>query len=253
MSNPLFRPIVESLIWQDSNNCFFEVTTGVCKDINGNKFEPNGKIKVAHVLDMTSKQIEEWQNHLIASQKTLLIEQVWEPVVDISSIDDISTRYIGAVLTKTERNTLKKNLKDKAIDVYSSFAEATYDYIAQKRVYETSGSMVIGGYNVLNYEVDQETGDITLGKIKISKSKGLYRALNTIIFELDRSTLKAAIARDDVNTLMSVGLEILTVAQVSDFINFAIQCNSTSCVACMMNYKNDKLGYDGAFDMFVLD
>ena len=204
-------------------------------------------------MNMTSAQVDEWQKHLIASQKSLMIEQVWEPVVDFANMSRVAQRYNGLVITKQERNALKKALKTKAIDVRSEMREGEYDYRTGKYVYDSHGTMLIGSQVRLDYEVDEQTGDTTLGVMKSITKMISKRELNTIIFELDRSTIKSIILKDDVSALSVDLLSTFTVAQISEFIENAIKGNCTNCTAYLLNYKNDKFGEISAFDMFVLD
>ena len=99
----MLLPFAEKIIWQNGQNVFFEVTDGKIRDINGNEFIPNEPVRIAHVLDMTKEEIEQWQARIVALKKTLLIDQVWEPVASIEKGDDVTDRYNGSVLTKQER------------------------------------------------------------------------------------------------------------------------------------------------------
>lgn len=251
--NPLFRPIIESLIWVDSKDVCFEVVSGKCKNVNGDEYTPIGNIKIAHVMNMTTTQVSEWQRHLIANQKSLIIEQVWEPVINLDNISRLSSRYNGVVMSKQERNSFKKALKEKAIDVRSEVQKGEYDHRAGKYVYDSNGTMLVGARLRLDYEVDETTGDITLGVLRNLDSLVSKRELNTIIFELDRATLKSVILKDDISALSDDLLSTFTVAQISEFVDCAIKNNCTNCTAYLLNYKNEKFGEDSVFDMFVLD
>ena len=249
----MFRPIIESLIWVDSKGVYFEVISSKCKNVNGDEYTPVGNIKIAHVMDMSVVQVDEWQRHLIANQKSLIIEQVWEPVTNLDNISKLSSRYNGAVMSKQERNSLKKALKEKAIDVRSEVQKGEYDHRAGKYVYDPNGTMLVGARLRLDYEVDEATGDITLGVLRNLDSLVSKRELNTIIFELDRATLKSVILKDDVAALSVDLLSTFTMAQISEFVDYAIKNSCTNCTAYLLNYKNEKFGETSAFDMFVLD
>jgi hypothetical protein len=254
ISNPLFRPIVESLIWIDTNKVLFEVCSGECKDIDGKPYAPVGKVAAAHVLDMSQEQIEEWQNHLITNKKSLLIEQVWEPIVKIENVMAISARYDGIIVTKQDRNELKKVMKSKGIDVRSEASAAEYDHRAMRYVFDPNGTMLIGDDLRMDYVVDEASGNTTLGKFSSYKwSHVSKRELNTVIFEFDRITLKSFIAKDDVSRLTDTILSYFTVAQLSEFIDYSAKGNSTNCTARLLDYKNTHFGDVDAFDMFVLE
>lgn len=70
------------------------------------------------------------------------------------------------------------------------------------------------------------------------------RELNTIIFELDRATLKSVILKDDISALSDDLLSTFTLAQISEFVDCAIKNNCTNCTAYLLNYKNEKFGED---------
>ena len=254
ISNPLFRPIVESAIWLDSNKTLFEVSSGKCKDINGAIYTPSGNVSIAHVLDMSKEQIEAWQNYLIENRKSLLIEQVWEPIVKIENVMAISARYDGIIVTKQDRNELKKVMKSKGIDVRSEASAAEYDHRAMRYVFAPNGTMLIGDDLRMDYVVDEASGNTTLGKFSSFKwSNVSKRELNTVIFEFDRITLKSFIAKDDVSQLTDTMLSCFTVAQLSEFIEYSTKGNSTNCTARLLDYKNTHFGEVDAFDMFVLE
>ena len=254
MKNPLFCPLVESLIWQDDNGIFFDVSQGVCRDVAGAKFEPAGAVRIAHVLDMTGEQIDSWQKCIINAKKTLLIEQVWEPISVDEHVIDIAHRYDGCVITKQERNELKKLLKSKAIDVRSEEQTGEFDHRAGKYVYDNRGTMLLGSCFKIKYEVNEDNGDTTLG-VASSKLRGdeITREFNTIIFELDRIIVKSLIAKDNVEALTDDILKTFTCAQISMFLDNALKSDSTHCTARLMDYKNAHFETSDPFDMFVLE
>lgn len=253
MKNPIFRPIVESLIWKDENKNIFVVENGVCKSISGDECEPLGSVSIAHVFDMTKKQIKEWQDYLIANKKSLLIEQVWEPVAEIDNLTSILGRYNGVVVRKQERNELKKILKSKAIDMKSKATDFEFNYRTGQYVFDPNGMLLIGDHLTMRYVVNESDGDITLGFFNPFKSNEISkRELNTIIFEFDRISLKSTIAKDDVSKLTNSILSTLTFAQVVELIEFSAKNNSTSCTALLMDYKNKVFGETDIFDMLIL-
>lgn len=254
LANPLFRPIVEALIWQDESKNLFEVSGGKCRDINGAEFTPSGNVSVAHVLDMTQPQINAWQKHLIASQKTLLVEQVWEPVVEIRSFTDLMKRYDGIEITRQERNELKARLKAKAISVKSEEQIPEYNYQTGAYEFDSNGTMLIGHALRLDYEATASGGDAKLGRLYSNDRVGLIkRELNTVIFELDRVTVKPLISGDNSNALRDEILSRFTAAQICELIDYAAKCKSTACTARLLEFKNKNFGETSAFDAFVLD
>ena len=248
-SKQLLLPFAERTIWQNGENVFFEVTDGKICDINGNEFTPTEPVRIAHVLDMTKDEIEQWQARIIALQKTLLIEQVWEPMVVLKKAIDICTRYEGAVLTKEERNEFKRLLKAKAIAVKSMEQNAEFDHRSYSYNFSNQNTMIIASYIKLDYVVDEKTGDTTLGKMNRAE---LNRTLNTVIFELDRLCTKHHIITDNSEAISENILDGFTLAQITEFIDIASSNNSTNCTALLMDYRNKTFNEVDTFCMFVL-
>ena len=245
-SKMMLLPFTERVIWQNGKSVFFEVTDGKIRDVNGDDFMPTEPVRIAHVINMTKSEIEHWQSRILELRKPLLIEQVWEPVAKIEKGTDICGRYEGAVLTKQERNEFKKILKEKAITVKSEdqgYNPYTFSYGSN------SNTMIIGGNMKLDYVVDEATGNTILGKM--SKEK-LTRKTNTILFELDRLCIRHRIISDDAETITDSILESFTLAQIAEFIDFAVENNSTNCTALLLDYRNKTYGEDDPFSMFVL-
>ncbi len=245
-SKTLLLPFTERVIWQNGKNVLFEVTDGKIRDVNGNEYTPDEPVRIAHVLDMKCDEIQQWQSRIIELQKTLLIEQIWEPVVSIKKSDDICSRYEGAVLTKEERNRFKNSLKSKGIVVKSE--EQGYD--PYRHTYGTvNNTMIIGDTIRLDYSYNESTSETTLGKM--SKEK-LTRKTNTVFFELDRLVVKHHIVADDVDALTENILNSFTLAQITEFIDIASSNNSTNCTALLMDYRNKTFNEVDPFSMFVL-
>ena len=248
-SKQILLPFAERVIWQNGSNTFFEVTGGKIRDINGNDFTPTEPVRIAHVLDMTKDEIEQWQARIIALQKALLIEQVWEPMVELKKGADICTIYDGAVLTKQERNEFKRLLKAKAITVKSMEQHAEFNHRNYSYNFSNSNTMLIASDIQLDYVVDENTGDITLGKMNGVK---LNRTLNTVVFELDRLCTRHHIVTDNTEAISENILSRFTLAQIMEFVDLAVTSNSTNCTALLMDYRNKTFNEVDPFSMFVL-
>ena len=248
-SNALLLPFAEKIIWQNGQNVFFEVTDGKIRDINGNEFIPNEPVRIAHVLDMTKEEIEQWQARIVALKKTLLIDQVWEPVASIEKGDDVTDRYNGSVLTKQERNEFKRVLKAKAIKVKSQEQDAEFNHRSYKYEFSNENTMIIGETIELDYVVDESTGDTTLGRMN---EQILSREINTVLFELDRLCAKHHVLMDNHTAFSEDILNRFTLAQITEFIDFAVESKSASCTALLLDYRNKTFGEPDCFSLFVL-
>lgn len=246
-SKQLLIPFAERVIWQNGNNTFFEVTDGKLRDVNGNDFTPTEPVRMAHVLDMSQAEIEQWQARIIILKKPLIIEQIWEPVVSVPKGSALSSRYVGVVLTKEERNEFKRALKAKAITVRSE-EQGGYNYYNHSYG-SNENTMIIGDTVRLNYTFDEATSNTTLGKMN---RQTLYRKTNTVFFELDRLCARHHITTDNASALTENLLNRFTLAQITEFIDLAATNNSTNCTALLLDYRNKTFGDIDPFSMFVL-
>lgn len=248
-SKQILLPFTERVIWQNGNNTFFEVTDGKIRDIKGNDFTPTEPVRIAHVLDMSQEEIKQWQTRIVDLQKTLLIEQVWEPVVSISKGSAQSSRYKDAILTKQERNEFKRVLKAKAINVRSMEQYAEFNHRSYSYNFSNENTMLIGNSMRLDYKVDETTGDTTLGQMRSSE---LNREINTVFFELDRLCARHHVTTDNAEALTKDILSRFTLAQITEFIDLAVANNSTNCTSLLLDYRNKTFGEVDPFSMFVL-
>ena len=186
MAHPIFEPILESLIWEDKNNRFFEVVSGECYDVDGNKFSPSGDIFVAHVLDMSIDQIASWKERIASRERKCLIDQLNEPISQIDDLGKLVNRYKGIVVSRSERNTIKKALQTKAIEVKSEKQTGEYMYWEGKYRFNPEGTMIIGGSLRLSYTVNEDTDETTFGAFVPTGLKRVERRiLNSVIEEFD--------------------------------------------------------------------
>ena len=251
LKNPLFAPIIESVIWQDESNAFFEVKNGQPLDVNGDAYAPCGKISIAHVLDMTTAEITAWQNNVINSAKTLIVEQVWEPVFTGNAKLIKSNRYANTVWTSSDRNDFKRALKQKGIEVKSEEKDREYDYGTNTYIFDPNGTMRIGRAARLEYVVDENTKNIILGKL--SFARGTDREKNAVLYELDKRSLKTFIKQNMATSITTELLDSYTLAQINEFLEFSTNCNSTDCTALLLEYKNNKYDTFDPFELFTLD
>ena len=114
--------------------------------------------------------------------------------------------------------------------------------------------MLIGHNLRLDYIAYESGGDAKLGVFDSYNRGGIIRReLNTVIFELDRITVKPMIASDNSGALTDEILSRFTVAQICELIEYAAKCKSTACTARLLEFKNKNFGETSAFDAFVLD
>lgn len=160
-------------------------------DVEGEAYQPDTKISPVHVLDMTEQDIRDWQNYLAQNNIKLLIDQVWEPVVKVDG--DMRNRYSGYVITAKDRNALKKELKDKGIDVHAERYGGEFNHRAWQYEFDPNADMILGNSAKLHYVVDEKSGDLTLGTLSIYEKRGGKRELNAVIHALDKAQSRQAL------------------------------------------------------------
>ena len=253
LGNPLFRPMTECLLWEDETQAVFTVCNGKPVDVNGKDYTPVGKMQIAHILDMTEKDITAWREFLVKAQRSLLIEQVWEPLADTKS-SDLRARYQGVTLTKQERNELKKRLKTKGIEVKSEAADKEFNPHDWGYDFSPEGTMCIGKHLRLEYEImDSDTGLTELKEFVSGLEKIGERERNTVLFEFDRAAVRSHIENNHPQNLTDSALSSFTLPQIIEFSDLSVQLGMTECTAVLLDYRNRTFGEADIFDMFLLD
>lgn len=253
MGSPLFKPLVEAVIWQDQNGILFEVSDGSPYDVLGREYAPIGDIAVAHILSMSIEDVSQWQKRLIQTNKKLIVEQVWEPVTDLSTDKDcLFDKYHKAIVTKFEKSELKRRLTSKGIKVVFLSDEGDYDHRANKYIFPGTGTMKINDNFEMRYSVDESSGDTTFGLVSIA-SQISDRELNAIIYELNRSVIRSIILRDDADLLDRSTLSTFTQAQICEFTELATKSGSVKCTTTLLDYKNKNSADFDPMEEFVLE
>lgn len=89
-----------------------------------------------------------------------------------------------------------------------------------------------GGSAVGRHDLNLQ-GNLVLGKFQVRKS----RASNHIVGLLDKWTIYGRILKDDTSAVEL--LKNATLAQITDYLNLAMENNCTNCTAALMEYKNE--------------
>ena len=77
------------------------------------------------------------------------------------------------------------------------------------------------------------------------------RQVNHIVAYLDSVTVSGRILKDD--TSIATYLEGFTLAQITEFVNLAMENNCNNCLAVLMDYKNNKYSAYDPMDAFTLE
>ena len=162
--------------------------------------------------------VKGWQDYILAHNLKQPFEQMWEPVFDFTKNHEFS-ELIGTTLSASERNEMKKSLKDKGIEVYSDQNEVTYDYYQMKYVFSNRNRMHFGNYIDAEYTInDDKSIKFETFRVKDYRKK---RAVNTIVLTLLKAVVKSIIISDSAEKLSRDYLRLFTVAQIISFISAA--------------------------------
>ena len=233
--NPLLRSVASILVWEQEKNTFILSENGAITS-NGEPYSINEKqnIRLAHPMEMEQDDLLAWQKYFTSNGLKQPFEQIWEPVINESEIQE---------------------------DRYADCKIPFYRF----KGHENRGILVSGG----NYEEDVEISlkDCAVNIERIDwnyftspndcfeiKSFSLVkrsRASNHIAAYLDRITIYERILKDDITIEQS--LQSFTLAQITDFIDFASINQCTAVTALLLNYKNKNFADFDPMDIFSLD
>lgn len=252
MEHPVISKLARLVVWQDETGKTFMIADGGIIDSQSSAYAPQGKIRVAHVLDMAPADIAAWQQWLAKRGRVQLFEQVWEPVILWSKATDIEDRYKGAVLTNDERNRVKRALKLRGVDMRAAEMDREYNYREDKWEYSNEGTMLFGVCMKVDYTVDERTKAITFGRASSRVNPG-NREMNAILLEMDKATLSTQITHDNDVVLTDQTLSEFSAAQIAGLLNLAIDRKATRCTARLLDYKNTHFPEFAKVNEFSLD
>ena len=101
---------------------------------------------------------------------------------------------------------------------------------------------------------DGNIADATLQSritVKSFDVRAISRQTNHIVSYLDRCTIYGRILKDDDS--LAEGFRDYTAAQISSFLKFALENNSTKTTAFLMEYKNEHFSELNGMDEFTLE
>ena len=249
--HPILKKMAAAVIWADETGGYYTYTSAGITDIDGQPYTPEGGIRPAHVLDMEAEMIEAWQRYLLVHQRSLLFDQVWEPVVSYKP-RELGSRYYGVELTNKERSALRTMLKKKGVDVKAGSNEGQFDHRQGSYVFSDTNTMFLGNSLTITYLIDEDTKSITFGKdLKKTRNSSKYE-INAILFAMDKATLMSAVEKDETNRLRDEFLKDMTAAQILELIDVATANKAFNCGAMLQEYKNTHYPEYDAFSDFVL-
>lgn len=235
LSNPILRQIASLIVWsQDGKN--FALKDGHPIDSAEKSYSIGDKaITVAHPMEMTKKEIAAWQKYFAAHSLKQPFAQVWEPVIDFKTIRE--DRYSGIEIPAYRFKGQEKH----GITFQFDFGSSTLYIDLNDCILDIDDGSAVGRHD-LNLQ-----GNLVLGKLQANES----RASNHIIGLLDKWTIYGRILKDDTSIIEL--LQNATVAQITDYLNFAMENNCTSCTAALLEYKNTQFADFAPMAEFTLE
>ena len=229
-NNLLLRSVAKRIVWSQGKNTFTMTDDGaVCSD-GGPYALTDEAICVAHPMELAASDVSAWQEYFRSHSIKQPFEQIWERVIDPDEV--MTDRYKGCQIDPLY---LKKQEK-RGINCWESWG-GYYDV-----------SLYIEGF-----DVDIKVGTGGAGTIEISylHPQNWDRRANTVISFLDRITIRERIRKDD-SSVMEL-MQRYNVAQITDFLNTAIESKAANLTAALLSYKQEHFPEYDAFSEFTLE
>ena len=238
LNNPVLRDAAQRIVWSQNRKLFI-VSDDSVVDVKGKEYNVTDKpITIAHPLNMSDKEVSEWQRYLIANDIKQPFEQMWEPVRSAEQIRE--NRYEGSnVPLFWFSNKDKHGIHAYGVRSYSE------DYGFELDDCDLEAESSTGRLYELKYCTDVT---YTLGKFSFDK---YTRKVNHIVCMLDKVTTAGRIAADDITVYDN--LPLFTIAQIMEFLRVAEENHAVNVAAMLIEYKNKTYPDYDPMDEFMLD
>ena len=235
-NNPVLHRVAELIVWSQKGKTFIMTESGTV-DASGNKYDldAKGKVVVAHPLEMSDVEIQQWQRYFLSESLKQPFEQIWESKIDLSTVKP--DRYKGQKIPY-------------------------YRFVGQEKI-----GITVYDYDFHNeIDISIDSCDTTINRLdwarhQISMNDSFEiesihprntRKANHIIYYFDKITVYGAVAGDNVE-LVSNLLPTFNIAQITQFISIAIENNANNCTALLLDYKNKNFADYSNMEQFTLD
>ncbi len=229
MQNPLLKILARLIVWEQEKQTFILKEDGKAYDVNGDPYTVTDKpVRIAHPMDMGKEDMEAWQLYFNRSRLKQPFEQVWEPVVDASTVK--AGRYDGCtielyrLMNKEKHGIVMKGQSELELAGCSAdlnLVEGTSDWVHNK-------------FEIRNF-----------------RYKTYNRQVNHIVVHFDKGTVEGRILKDDVSVRM--WLDNFTAAQISEFAGLAAKNGCTNVTAMLLEYQNEHFTAFDPMEEFTLD
>ena len=236
LTNPLLRQVASLLVWRQEDGTTFTLRDGKAITSDGAEYAvADTPVHLAHPMTMDPADLERWQKYFTDHSLKQPFAQVWEPVVDFKSVRE--DRYEGCTLLANYLRSRQKhgidfNFDNGTSELYVSFAGLNL------------------GCEFTEFQRHWLDPDATVvfGKLYVKKPT---RRANHVLGLLDKWTVESRIQKDDPTVVQA--LDSFTLAQITGFLDLAIQQQRTNCTAALLEYKNARFSDFNPMDVFTLD
>lgn len=229
--NPLIRQLFSLLVWEQSGTTF-TLKDGCAVNSSGNPCDIDSEgIRIAHPMEMKPEDLKAWQTYFVSNGYKQPFAQIWEPIY--SPQDVKPDRYQGCVIPLDQFRRQEKH------GIYLDALNLTIDFKDCEVEYTFSGPPQ--NFMVLASEVT----------ITSFRFKEYNRQVNHIVGRLDGWTISQRIEKDDVSAVAM--LQGATLAQVTEYLNIAMEHNCANCTAALLEYKANHFADFDPMKEFMLE
>lgn len=235
MENPVLRGVANLLVWCQGDATF---------TLNGtNPITADGRpytigtecIRVAHPMAMKTADVEAWQTYFMSRNLKQPFEQIWEPVVDSSTVTE--DRY-----------------KDCMIPFYRFKGREKHGIYIQDWDFHNQIDITFDGCKATVERIDYVRHEIDMNHRFAVQSISFDRftpMVNHILAYIDRITAYDRIVRDDVSVAQC--LPSFTLAQITEFIKLASENNCPNVTAILLDFQQKNFPNFDPMAEFTLD
>ena len=235
LGNPVLRQIANLLVWNQQGKTF--VLSGTeAVDAGGKPYTlSDAPVSLTHPKDMRPAEVAVWQKYFTSHGLKQPFEQVWEPVVAAKTVN--KDRYAGCM-----------------IPYYRFIKQEKHGIHVRDEDFHNEITIWMDDCNVNVERIDWERHAIDINhrfEIKEFAFKKYTRQVNHLVTYFDRITVYDRIRNDDVS--VAEILPRFTLAQITEFINVAVENNCTNVSAILLDYKNRTFSDFDPMDAFSLE
>lgn len=235
LQNPVLRSVARLLVWAQDTTAFTVTDDGLITTDGSAYTLTDAPIAVAHPAEMAPASVAAWQTYFLRHGLKQPFEQVWEPVVDWSTVK--SDRYVGC-----------------RIPYYRFVGQSKRGIIVEDCDFHNEIDITIYGFHAVIERLDWERHHIDMHhcfEIKSFLPGKRSRLGNHLVAYFDRCTLYERILKDDV-TIVPL-LSSFTAAQIAAFIKVASENGCTQTTALLLEYQQAHFADVDPMAEFTLD